>query len=172
MLHGSLFICKFLKLNYAAMIFSRSYTLQSKKNQDELRQYLVGQHLKVHDLDFEISIRNEDVKIIPHAEAEDHIYTLPITRLRFTSSGTGTMIKMRSKPRRIDIGGPYLIMIFVLFMIVAGILLYLLGEGKYTNTAYMLCGIAILIFAVLWFRLEMGYFDYIRKIRKWVHCHC
>jgi hypothetical protein len=62
-------------------------------------------------------------------------------------------------------------MIFVLFMIVAGILLYLLGEGKYTNTAYMLCGIAILIFAVLWFRLEMGYFDYIRKIKKWVHCH-
>jgi hypothetical protein len=153
------------------MIFSRSYTLQSKKNQDEIRQYIVGQHLKVHDLDFEILVRDEDVKIIPHAETEDHIYTLPITRLRFISSGTGTIIKMRSKPRRIDIGGPYLIMIFVLFMIVAGILLFLLGEGKYTATAYLLCGIAMLIFAVLWIRLEMGYFDYIRKIKKWVQSH-
>jgi hypothetical protein len=153
------------------MIFSRSYTLQSKKNQDEIRQYIVGQHLKVHDLDFEVLVRDEDVKIIPHAETEDHIYTLPITRLRFISSGTGTIIKMRSKPRRIDIGGPYLIMIFVLFMIVAGILLFLLGEGKYTTTAYLLCGIAMLIFAVLWIRLDMGYFDYIRKIKKWVQSH-
>ncbi len=154
------------------MIFRRYYTLQSKKNPDEIKQHLIGQHLKVHDLDFEISHRDGDVKIIPHAEVEEHVYTLPITRLRLTATDSGnTIIKMRSKPRRIDIGGPYLIMIFVLFMIIAGILLYVLGEGKYNNTSYILCGIAILIFAILWFRLEMGYFDYIRKIKKWVKSH-
>ncbi len=153
------------------MIFRRYYTLQSKKNPEEVKKQLTGQHLKVHVLDFEVSVRDGDIKIIPHAEVEDHVYTLPITRVRVSASGNGSTIKMMSKPRRIDIGGPYLIMIFVMFMIIAGVMLYLLGEGKYNNTAYILCGISILIFSFLWFRLEMGYFDYIRKIKKWVQEH-
>jgi len=150
------------------MIFRRYSTIQSNKNAEDVKRYLLGQHFKVHVLDFEISEKDGDIKIIPHAEHEEHIYTLPITRLRFAPSSKGSTIKMMSKPRRIDIGGPYLIMIFVTFMVIAGIMLYLLGEGKYENTAYILGGLGILIFGFLWFRLERGYFDYIRKINKWV----
>ena len=168
MLQGSELSRKFLKLKTCAMIFRRYSTMQSKKSAEELKHRFIGQHLNVHVLDFEVSLRDGDIKIIPHAEADDHVYTLPITRIRLLAAGTGSTIKMMSKPRRIDIGGPYLIMIFVCFMIIAGVLLYLLGEGKYNNTAYILCGLAVIIFGFLWCRLEMGYFDYIRKIRKWV----
>ena len=150
------------------MIFTRYATLTSTKNADELKRSLLGKHVKVHILDFEVSQKEDGLKIIPHAEHDDHMYTLPITRLRITPSGNGSTVKLISKPRRIDIGGPYLIMIFVTFMVIAAIMLYLFGEGKYNNTAYILVGAAFVIFAFLWYRLEMGYFDYIRKIHKWV----
>jgi len=150
------------------MIFRRYTTIQSKKKTEELKRNLLGQHLKVHVLDFEVVTKGEDLKIIPHAEYEDHVYTLPITRLKITNSTNGSTIKMMSKPRRIDIGGPYLIVIFCGFMLLAAVLFYLFGHGEYTNMSYMLCGIAVLIFAILYVRLQMGYFDYIRKINKWV----
>lgn len=153
------------------MIFRRYATFKSAKNANELKTNFLGQHFKIHDLDFEIMGDDDIIRVIPHAETEDHVYTLPITRLRFIPSDNGTIIKMLAKPRRIDIGGPYLLMIFVCFMIIASILLITLGEGAYNITAYILFGSAIAIFAVLWFRLEQGYFDYIRKVKSWVKSH-
>lgn len=153
------------------MIFRRYSTFQSKKNPADLKKHLLGQHLQVHDLDFEIFDRGELIKIIPHAEIEKHVYTLPITRVKITANGTGSTIKTLSKPRRIDIGGPYMIMIFVIFAIIAAALLYFKGEGTYDSTAYILVGIALVAFIFLWIRLEQGYFDYIRKINKWIKSH-
>lgn len=153
------------------MIFRRYATFKSAKNANELKTNFLGQHFKIHDLDFEIMGDDDIIRVIPHAETEDHVYTLPITRLRFIPSDNGTIIKMLAKPRRIDIGGPYLLMIFVCFMIIASILLITLGEGAYNTTAYILFGSAIAIFAILWFRLEQGYFDYIRKVKSWVKSH-
>ncbi len=153
------------------MIFRRYATFKSAKNANELKTNFLGQHFKIHDLDFEIMGDDDIIRVIPHAETEDHVYTLPITRLRFIPSDNGTIIKMLAKPRRIDIGGPYLLMIFVCFMIIASILLITLGEGAYNTTAYILFGAAIAIFAILWFRLEQGYFDYIRKVKSWVKSH-
>lgn len=153
------------------MIFRRYYTFQSKSNAETLKQKLLGQHLKVHNLDFEIFDKGEVIKVIPHAEADDHVYTLPITSLRIKPNGSGSTIKMLSKPRRIDIGGPYLLMGFVTFAIIAAVLLYIFGDGTYNNTAYILAGIAGTIFILLWLRMEQGYFDYIRKIKRWVGEH-
>lgn len=153
------------------MIFRRYATYKSAKNANELKANFLGQHFKIHDLDFEIMGDDDIIRVIPHAETEDHVYTLPITRLRFIPTDNGTIIKMLAKPRRIDIGGPYLLMIFVCFMIIASVLLITLGEGAYNTTAYILFGSAIAIFALLWFRLEQGYFDYIRKVKSWVKSH-
>lgn len=151
-----------------AMLFRRYYSLNSKKSSSEIKKNIVGKHLKVHVLDFEVSEREGDIKIIPHAELEEHIYTLPITRVRLVDNGTGTTVKLMSKPRRIDIGGPYLIMIFVIFALIAAVFLWAFGNGVYNNTAIILGSISVLIFLLLWFRLERGYFDYIRKIKNWV----
>lgn len=153
------------------MIFRRYYTFQSKQNAEDLKKNLLGQHLKVHDLDFEIFDKGEFIKVIPHAESDDHVHTLPITRLRIKSNGNGSVIKMLSKPRRIDIGGPYLLMFFITFAIIAGVIVYLYAGAEYTTTAYIMVGIAVLVFILLWLRMEQGYFDYIRKIRDWVKSH-
>jgi len=101
------------------MIFRRYSTFKSAKNANELKANFLGQHFKIHDLDFEIMGDDDIIRVIPHAETEDHVYTLPITRLRFIPTDNGTIIKMLAKPRRIDIGGPYLLMIFVCFMIIS-----------------------------------------------------
>lgn len=153
------------------MIFRRYYTFQSKQNSETLKQKLLGQHLKVHSLDFEIFDKGNSIKVIPHAESDDHVHTLPITELKFKPNGTGTTVKMRSKPRRIDIGGPYLLMMFVTFAFAAGLMLYFFGNHDYDNAAYILAGIAVVIFLLLYIRMEQGYFDYIRKIKKWVKEH-
>lgn len=153
------------------MIFRRYYTLQSKKDADSLKKSLLGQHLKIHNLDFEIFDKEGNIKVIPHAEDDEHVHTLPITELKMKANGSGTTIKMKSKPRRIDIGGPYLLMCFVTFAFIAAVLLYIFGEGSYNTPAYFLCGLAALIFIALWLRMEQGYFDYIRKTKKWVQEH-
>ncbi len=153
------------------MIFRRYYTIESTKNSAILKRNFLGQHLKIHNLDFEIYEKEGDIKVIPHAENDDHVYTLPITRLSLVPKSNGTTIKMRSKPRRIDIGGPMLLLVFIVFAIIAGVVLLLKGEGEYDMTSYILIGIAVLAFIFLWLRLEQGYFDYIRKIKNWVKDH-
>lgn len=153
------------------MIF-RSYTsIPSKKSVEELKKHLLGQHLQIHDLDFEIIERNGFIKIIPHAEIENHIYTLPITRLQLIATENGTMIKALSKPRRIDVGGPLMLIIFVAFSLVAAILLYFYGGEDYHNTSYILIGIGFAVLLFLTLRLQQGYYDYIRKINRWVKSH-
>lgn len=153
------------------MIFRRYYTFKSKQNAEFIKQKLLGQHLRVHQLDFEIFDKGDCIKVIPHAESDEHVYTLPITRLKIKSEGSGCTIRMLSKPRRIDIGGPYLLMVFVTFALIAGVLLYVFGDGQYNNPAYVLVGLGAFIFILLWLRMEQGYFDYIRKIKKWVGEH-
>ncbi|MBL7764660.1 MAG: hypothetical protein JNJ58_01080 [Chitinophagaceae bacterium] len=153
------------------MIFRKYYTIQSKKNPEELKKYLLGQHLKVHSLDFEIYDKGDSIKVIPHAENDDHVYTLPITKLKINKSANGSIIKMMSKPRRIDIGGPYLLIIFIFFAVLAGVLLRIYGQGEYNITSYILVGISAVAFIILWMRMEQGYFDYIRKINRWIKEH-
>ncbi len=162
------FVFTFLNIKSSIMFFYRYSTINSKKNANALGATFLGQHLKIHDLDFEISEKGGDIKVIPHAENDDHVHTLPITRIRITSKGDQSVIKVRSKPRRIDIGGPYLLMTFISFSLIAAGLLFAFGQGKYNSTIYIIAGAAFVMFGLLWLRLEQGYFDYIRKIRKWV----
>ncbi len=151
------------------MFFRKYYTIRSNKNVTEVKKALLGGHVKIHALDFEVKESDDVVRIIPHTEEEgDKMFTLPITRLKFENSTQGTTIKMLSKPRRIDIGGPYMIMIFVLFAIAVATLLLVYGGGKYNSSAYIMYGAAVVIFLLLWLRLQQGYFDYIHKIKDWV----
>lgn len=154
------------------MLFRRSFSYSSNQSAENLKKHFLGQHLKIHQLDFEIMEKDGHLKIIPHAENSDQVYTLPITRLRFEQKGAGCVVRGVSKPRRIDIGGPYLILIFILFALIAAVALYLKADASYHTTVYILLGISIAVFAILWIRMEQGYFDYIRKIKSWVKQHC
>ena len=151
------------------MIFGTSHSLQSKLSADEIRKKLQGQHFKVHDLDFEVMEREGILKIIPHTELkEEKIYTLPITHLLLDNEGGVTKIKLKSKPRRIDIGGPNIALIFILFITGTGIAIFLADLAKYRMASYILMFLGTFLLLIFFFRMNQGYYDYIRKIKVWV----
>ncbi len=150
------------------MIFSRTYRYVSAASEEDLKGRLLGKHMKVHDMDFEVSEKGRMLKIIPHAEQETGIKTLPITHVEFKGKGGKTQVVVTSKMRKIDSGGPMLIMVFVSFLIIASLILLIVGGVKYNTYTYTLGAIGLLIFGVFWTRMETGYFDYIRKIRDFI----
>ncbi len=150
------------------MVFSRTYRYVSNLSAEDIRRRLTGQHMKVHNLDFEVTEKGQMLRIIPHAEEVESVKTLPITHVDFKDRGNQTQVVISSKMRRIDKGGPMLVVTFCLFLLIAGIVAYSVGsdDASYAMYAYVLVGIGVLIFAIFWMRMETGYFDYVRKIRN------
>ncbi len=150
------------------MIFSRTYRYQSTLPIQEIKNKLIGKHIKTHHLDFEISEKNGVLRIIPHAENTEGVQTLPITHVNMNNKGNTTGLKISSKMRRIDSGGPYLIAIFSSFMIIAAAMFYFLGGPEHVQYAIALGAIGLFILVAFWLKMEKGYFDYVRKIRDYV----
>ena len=147
------------------MLFSRTYRYQSAMPIEDIKSRLLGKHMRVHDMDFEVYEKDLMLRIIPHAEQETTIKTLPITHVELKGSGSKTQVVISSKMRKIDSRGPLLIVIFCTFMLIAALLFFLFGKQEYLSFTYTLLGISIAIFIVFWMRMETGYFDNIRKIR-------
>lgn len=150
------------------MIFSRTYRYQSSMPIDDIKGRLIGKHVKVHNMDFEVSEKDRVLKIIPHAEDDMNLKTLPITHIELKGNGSKTQIVINSKMRKIDSGGPTLIIIFCAFLLIGALLFFLLGQAEYMSFTYTMGGIGLFIFLVFWMRMERGYFDYVRKIRDYV----
>jgi hypothetical protein len=135
---------------------------------EDIKNRLVGKHVKVHNMDFEVFEKDRMLRIIPHAEQETNIRTLPITHIELKGKGNNTQVVINSKMRKIDSGGPLLIVIFCTFMLIAAILFFVFGKQEYLSFTYTLLGISVAIFLVFWLKMEAGYFDYIRKIRDYI----
>lgn len=150
------------------MIFSRTYKYVSTASEQDIKGRLLGKHMQVHNMDFEVSEKGRMLKIIPHAEQTTAIKTLPITHVEFDGSGEKTKVKISTKMRKIDSGGPVLIMVFVTFLVLASLLLFIFGGDKYLTYTYTLGALGLLIFAIFWTRMQTGYFDYVRKIRDFI----
>ncbi len=150
------------------MIFSRTYRYQSSMPIDDIKSRLIGKHVTVHNMDFEVSEKDRMLKIIPHAEDDGDLKTLPITHIELNGKGANTQITINSKMRKIDSGGPMLIIIFCSFLLLGALGFLLLGQAEYMAFTYAMGGIGLAIFAIFWTRMERGYFDYVRKIRDYV----
>jgi hypothetical protein len=150
------------------MFFTRTYKYSSAKSADDIKHSLLGKHVRIHNLDFEIFEKDSLLRIIPHAEQETDVKTLPITHIELTGGGDKTEVVISSRMRKIDSGGPMLILIFCGFMLTGSVLFFLFGEHEYASYTYTLLGASLFIFTVFWLRMERGYFDYIRKIRDYV----
>lgn len=148
------------------MLFTRQFQFNCSKNAETLYKHFLGKHLTIHQLDFEVYDEGDHLKVIPHTENSDQIYTLPITKVMISPDNKGASIKLKFSPRHIDIGGPYLLIIFIVFAILSGLLL--LWYNTNVQTAYLIIGLAIGVLSIMWYRMERGYFDYIRKIKKWI----
>ncbi len=145
------------------MFFTRTHRYQSPIPTEAFRNRLIGNHLKIHNFDFEVYERGKSIKIIPHAEFVDDLKTLPITDVQVTQDGSHTEVVITSKIRKLDYGGPQLVILFCTFLLAASLILMMVGRERIV--IYSLLGLSTITFGVFWLRMEMGYFDYVRKIR-------
>jgi len=144
------------------MFFTRTQKLRTAIRKEDLKNRLIGNHVTIHDMDFEVTEKDHKLRIIPHAEQINAIKTLPITHVDVKETGDKTNIIITSKMRKFDAGGPLLVVIFCAFLLLASLVLLYVGEPA---ISYTLLGISVTIFTIFWVRMEMGYFDYVRKIR-------
>lgn len=150
------------------MFFTRTYRYQSSSAVDEIKHRLLGKHVVVHNMDFEVSAHERKLRIIPHAEEDNSLKTLPITHVEFSDKGSQTQVVITSKMRKIDSGGPLLIVIFCTFMLIAALLFLSFGGEAYRQVSLILGAVSLAIFIIFWIKMESGYFDYVRKIRDYV----
>lgn len=148
------------------MFFTKIQRYQASIPMEDLKNRLIGNHVKIHNMDFEVYEKDQSLRIIPHAEQTESIITLPITRVEINEEGNKRNVVVTSKMRKVDSGGPILIMFFCIFLILASVILMAVdGEPKMT---YSLLGIGSTILVIFFVRMQMGYFDYVRKIRTYV----
>ena len=151
------------------MFFTRTHRYTTAIGIDDLRNRLLGKHLVIHNLDFEVLDDEGTLSIIPHAEEIEEIKTLPITFIDFTEDGKQTKVAITSKMREFDTGGPMLIVLFCLFMLVFSVILFFTSNEK--SLSYLLLAIGLSVLTIFMIRLQTGYFDYVRKIRTYLKNH-
>ena len=148
------------------MFFSKTYTYVSKVRQEELVKRLVGKHLKIHNLDFEVVETDNELDIIAHTEEVEKITTLPVTHLKFEPKGDTTKVVVHYKVRELDEGGPQLLMIACTLMLLIAIVLYYVS--KELVSPMIVGGLSLMILTIFRIRMEMGYYDYVRKIKAYL----
>ena len=134
----------------------------------ELQKRLLGSHVRIHNLDFEILEQDSTILIMPHPEQEESIKTLPITDVDIREEGSQTKVTLTSKMRPADSGGPNLILIFCFFLFMAAFILHMVDKNGDWTVTYILLGIDVLIFTTFVYRLRTGYFDYVQKVQRYV----
>ncbi len=150
-------------------LFTRSHTYHFSVSEKELKRRLIGDHVRIHNLDFEVLDRDRKLSIIPHAEQVETIKTLPITSVVFSEEGNKTKVVITSRMRQLDSGGPFLLILFCAFMIITGIIL--LKMNREQIVAMTLLGISASLITLFTIRMQTGYFDYVHKIRDFVKAH-
>jgi len=148
------------------MFFTRTHEFSTSISKDEIKNRLVGKHVKIHNLDFEVVEMDYGINIIPHAEQETEIKTLPITELDFKDDSGKTKVVIKTSMRKLDAGGPQLILIFSGFLLAAATALFFTSGDKIIS--FTILGVFLFTITTFWFRMQTGYFDYCRKIREYV----
>jgi hypothetical protein len=147
-------------------MFTRTTRYHFPITKAELKSRLIGKHLKIHNLDFEVFENGGYLTIAPHAEQINTIKTLPVTNVELVEEGNGTKAIITSKMRKLDSGGPQLVVIFCSFLFIASFILLYVGDEKLIT--FTLLSIGSIILAIFSLRMQTGYFDYVRKVRAYV----
>jgi len=151
------------------MFFTRTHSCKLQMSKNDLTNRLLGKHVRIHNIDFEIFEDSGYLHIIPHTEQEEAIKTLPVTKVELIDeAGGNTKVITTFSMRQLDSGGPFLIIIFCAFLFIAGIVLLFVGDNGEQMITYTMLGIGAVILMLFSYRMQMGYFDYIRKIRAYI----
>ncbi len=133
---------------------------------EHLKYWFIGSQLRIHGLDFEVLENEQALQIIPHAEQVTGIKTLPVTSVELEEVGNRTRVTVTSRLRTIDAGGPLLIIIFCAFLFLASFVLLYVGNDPLVT--YFMWAACLVILSAFVIRMQLGYFDYVRKIRAYI----
>ncbi len=137
----------------------------------ELLKYrLVGNHITIHRHDFEVLEDEQLLSIIPVVEEDSRRSTLPITQVELKEEGNKTEMVITSRMKAIEAGAQMLMMLFCGFFLVASLVLMYVGNDPKVTLSFT--AISLLIFVFFLIRLQLGYFDYVRRIRAYVKHSC
>jgi hypothetical protein len=150
-------------------MFTRTFSYQTQISREALKNRLIGNHLNIHNLDFEVMEKSEYLRIVPHAEQVDEIKALPITYVELTENNGRTKVKITSRMRKLDVGAPMLVAILCILLLAASGALLLFKEQLFGTLLIIL---DVLIYATFRLRLERSYFDYVRQIRLYILDRC
>lgn len=141
-------------------MFTKIFYHPVHMTKEMVRQRLLGKHMNIHDLDFEVMESERALRVVPHAEQIDSIMTLPVTRIDVVEKDGATQLKMVSHIRKMDAGGPILLMILMLLLASASAVLWMAREHFFS----MIMGsIFLAILLGFLYKLQVGYYDYVRK---------
>lgn len=151
-------------------MFTRTHQYKFSVPKELLKYRLVGNHITIHRHDFEVLEDEQLLSIIPVVEEDAKRSTLPITQVELKGDGNKTEMVITSRMKAIEAGAQMLMMLFCGFFLVAS--LVLLYVGKDPKVTFSFTVISLLIFVFFLIRLQLGYFDYVRRIRAYVKHSC
>src|SRR5438128_2219616 len=131
------------------MFFTGTQRYQSRISREDFKKRLNGNHVKIHDVDFEVMEKGSSLSIIPHAEQVNAIKTLPITHVDLKEDGGKTKVVVTTKMRKIDAGGPMLVMLFCAFLFVASVIVAYAAKERTIVYTLLGCGTGILLLFVI-----------------------
>lgn len=151
------------------MIFNKTFNFESTLDIKDLKEKLVQSLINVNNQSFFISPKDNMLRIIPDASKRTELTTLPVTHVKFKkrNGSDNTKVTLFSKPRRIDAGGPYLLVVFCVFLFIAAAVIYFVepNRGNFIP-ALGLVGLGLIILMIFWYRMRMGYYKYVRGIKE------
>jgi hypothetical protein len=148
------------------MLFTRTHQYNFSIPKEHLKFRLVGNKLTIHNLDFEVQEQGNNLSIMPQDEDVDAGKTLPVTEVYLKGEGNNTNVVITSKMRKVDAGGPIVMLMLCMFLFFGSLLLYYISKDPVLTVT--LCAFSLLILTIFMIRMEVSYFDYIRKIRTYV----
>ncbi|HTO15986.1 MAG TPA: hypothetical protein VLZ83_09450 [Edaphocola sp.] len=150
------------------MFFNCSSTISSKLSAKELNNKLAGQKVEIKGLEFDVKSSDGIIKLIPLTENDATSRIAPISHVVIESNGDGSKVCVRSKPRRLDLGGLYLVVGAILLLLGIAIYLYIAYPERTLETPMILVIASFLAFLIFRIRLHTGYYSYIGGIRKFI----
>ena len=150
------------------MLFNSSSKISSKLNPEQVKSALLGKHLSIKGLDFEIKESDGMLKVIPHTENDDTARIVPITHIEPSSNHGWSQLLVSSKPRKIDLGALYLVTGFILVLILIAIYLKFTYPEQTLMAPLIVLGISLLLFIIFRMRLQSSYYGYIHGIRAFI----
>ncbi len=143
-------------------MFTRTHQYTFPIPKEHLKYRLVGNHLTIHSHEFSVLEDEQILSILPNVE-ELNDSKFPITQLELKEEGNRTEMIITSKMPTNEAGGQIVALTFCVFFFFASLVSLFFGHDPLITITLSAVGLAVFLF--LFIRLQMGYFEYVRRIQ-------